>query len=172
MEQIFNVPLRALDRRKVKMQRFESNGTGKGRHHLDHLKMNRRIPHNPLFPDFLPSGLKLGLDQAHHIPLRFHKRLHRPQNLRKRNKGNVNGNKLDPLRNLLRRHIPDIGFFHADHPFVVAQLPCQLSVSHIDRIDLFRSILEHAVRKSSRRRSHVHADLSGQTDSELLHGFF
>ncbi len=111
--------------------------------------MNLRFPDDALFPDFLPAGLELGLDQADHMSRIFQQISRRYQNFGQRNKGNVHGCKVQPVLNIFRLHIAEIGFFHADNPIILPQFPCELPMPHINGIDLRRTVLQHTVRKTA-----------------------
>ena len=152
------------------MQGLEADASCKSRHHADHLQVDGPLPDHALFPDLFPAGLKLRFNEAYHLAVRLHKGLHRPQDLGKGDKRYVNGDELDLVRDLLRGHIPDVGLFHADHPRVVPELPGQLSMAHIHRIDLHSPVLQHAVGEPAGGRSHVHADLLIQGHAEMGHG--
>ena len=45
-------------------------------------------------------------------------------------------------------------------------------MSDIDGIDLFRPVLQHAVRKASGRRTDIHTDITLQCDREARHRLF
>ena len=135
MKQIFNIPFRPFNGGKVQMPRVRCFRQRKPpSESLPDRQL--RIPSNALFPDFFPSGLKLGFYRQTTSPSGSISSFDRPQHLCQGNKRNIDGNKLHRLRNIFRRNIADVGLFHADHPLVIAQLPGQLSVSHIHRIYL------------------------------------
>ncbi len=131
--------------------------------------MHGRIPDNSFFPYLLPPGLKLGLDQTDHLAPGSHQVPYHRQNLAQGNKGNINGYEGRSLCQLLRGQIANVGTLHTDYPGIIAQLPIQLTVADIHRIDLDRPILQHAVRKPSGGASHIHANLPCQAQSELFY---
>ena len=55
----------------------------------------------------------------------------------------------------VRRYLADVRTLHVDDACIRAQFPVELSISHINRIDLDRAILQHTVRKSARGRTDV-----------------
>ena len=111
--------------------------------------MDRFVTDHTFLTHLLSSCLELRLDQCHHFSTRAQKLAHRFQHLGQRDKCYINRSKFNRLADLLRCHITNIRLFHADHPLILAKLPCQLSVSHVYSKDLLCSILQHTVRKSA-----------------------
>ena len=140
-----------------------------GDHLLDHFLMHLRIAHHALLSDLLSACLKLRLDQAHHLSALFHEIPHRQKYLGQRDEGDVDGDKLHGLSDILGRHIADVRALHAHYPLIVSELPVQLPVAHIHRIDLHRAVLKHTVRKSSGRRADIHADPALEAQPEVCH---
>ena len=83
----------------------------------------------------------------------------------------IRSGKLLPA-DILRLHIADIRFFHADDPWILSKLPVQLSSAHIDGIHLSGAVLQHAVRKSAGRRTYVRTDLSFYADVKMFQSLF
>ncbi len=55
---------------------------------------------------------------------------------------------------------------------IVAQRPGQLAVTHVDGIDLYCAILQHAVGKAPSGGPNIAADFAGQIQMELGHSLF
>ena len=172
MQQILDISLRSLDRRKFQLPALQPDRRSEIDHLLDDLLMYLRIAHDALLADLLPACLELWLDQADDLTVLRHQLPHRRQHLHQRNKRNVNRDKGCRLLDLLRRHITDVRLFHADDPRVIAQLPVEQSVSDIHRIDLYRAILQHTVGKASGRSSDIHAHPALQSQVKMTHRLF
>ena len=111
--------------------------------------MGAFLPDYAFLSDLFPSGLKLGLDQTDNLSVLRHQLLHRNQHFGQGDERNIYGYKLNFIINILRCHVPDVGFFHADDTRVISKLPRELPVAHIHGIDLYGPILEHAVGKAA-----------------------
>jgi hypothetical protein len=61
---------------------------------------------------------------------------------------------MDPLRQ--RLHVTDIGPFHHDHARIIAQYPCQLTVSDVDGIDTLGPALQEHIGEATGRGADVH----------------
>ena len=134
--------------------------------------MNLCIPHHAVFSNLLSPRLKLGLDEGHHFRLRREQGAHRGENLGQRDKRDIDGRKRNLFRNLRPRRIADIGLLETHDAIVVSQLPVELTVAHIDRIDLYGALLQHAVRKTAGRSADIHTDFTGERERELLQRLF
>ena len=154
------------------MQDLKANGRRKIHHRTDHFQMYLRISDYTFFAYLFPAGLKLRFDQTDNFTILGQKLPHRRQYFCQRNKRYVDRHKRSRLTDILRCHIPDICPLHTDHPGIISQFPVQLTVSHINGIHLYRAILQHTVGKTAGRSTHIHADLSFQTQSEMTHGLF
>ena len=128
--------------------------------------MDRWVPHDTLFANLLPPRLKLGLDEAQHLPLRLEKLLHRRQNDMQGDKRDVDDRKVQRLSQILRRDIADIRPLHADDPGVLPDFPGQLPIAHIDGEDLLRPVLEQAVGKAAGGRAGVAAGVARRVNAE------
>ncbi len=137
---------------------------------MNYLPVYGRIPYHSLFAHFLPARLKLRLDQAHHPPLVLQQIPGGNQDLRQRDKGHIHAGKIRFFLDIPRLHITEIGLFHTHHPGVAAQLPIQLPMPHVHGIDFCRSVLQHAVGKSSCGSSDVHAHQPLQRNIPDPHG--
>ena len=80
------------------------------------------------------AGLKLGLDQTHHLAGFAKKLFCRRKHFCQGNKRNVHGCEINLLADIFRCHIAKISPLHTDSPLITAQLPCQLSMPYIDGI--------------------------------------
>ncbi len=134
--------------------------------------MNALFPDNALLSHLFPSGLKLGLYQAHHLAFISQKLFYRSQHFCQGYKGHINAGKFNAVPYILRGHVPDVCFLHTDDPVVIAQLPGKLSMSHVHGIHLHRPVLEHTVRKSAGGSPYVHTYLACQLNAEAAHGLF
>ena len=118
--------------------------------------MQRRIPHNPPRPDVPARQLKLRLDQTHNLtthPQHFH---HRRQHQSQRNERHIEHRQIRCLRHIRRIQVPHVVLLPRHHPRITPNPPRQLVRPHIKRIHLRRPVLQQAIRKPPRTRSHIH----------------
>ena len=125
-----------------------------------------------MLSDLLSPRLELGLDEGHHFRLRSEQGAHRGENLGKRDKRDVDRRKGNLFRDLRPRRIAYVGLLETHDAIVVSQLPVELTVAHIDRIDLHGPLLQHAVRETAGRCADIHANFTGERKRKLLQRFF
>ena len=139
---------------------------------FQYLQMHLRVADNTLFPHLFPSCLELRLDEARHLAALPQQAIQRREDQLQRDEAHVDGGKIQLLRYLLPRQVPRVGTLQTHHAPVAAQLPVQLSVAHIHRVDLRCAVLQHAVREASGGRADIGADLALQRNGKRLHGLF
>ena len=71
------------------------------------------------------------------------------------------------FRHLLRRQQPGIRLLPHDHPWIAPQLPGQLAVAYVDRIDAGRAMGEQDVGEAARRRADIGADAVRDREAEM-----
>ena len=172
MEQILDIALRPADGRPGEAQDCKSVGLRRLQDTADHIHVDLRVPDDALLADLVPPRLKLRLDQAYHLAARRQDGVRGRQDPGQGDKGDIHTGEIrHPVRiQVLRLYIAEIGLFHTDDAGVLPELPVQLAVAHIDRIDTGGPVLEHAVGKAAGRRPDIHADPALQVDRECLHG--
>ena len=79
--------------------------------------------------------------------------------------------KVSRFADILRPQISRVSL-HRHHARVPPQLPIELINGHVHREYLARAILQQAIRKSSGRASHVHANSVSRTHAEILERAF
>ena len=72
MHKVFDITLRALDRRKGEMDRC------KGKSVFHHHHMSALFPYHALFPNQFPAGFKLGLDETNSFAALFQQPIQDP----------------------------------------------------------------------------------------------
>ena len=172
MHKVFDITLRALDRRKGEMDRCKAIILCKGKSVFHHHHMSALFPYHALFPNQFPAGFKLGLDETNSFAALFQQPIQDRQHQLERNKGNINRSKIQQLRYLFFGNMADIGAFQIDNSFITAEFPCELSVADIDSIDLDGAVLQHAVGKTSGGSANVGTNTAIQPQSKFLHGLF
>ena len=103
----------------------------------------------PFFADFFSARLKLRLDERHDLTVFLQVIPDRLQHFCQRNKGNINGRKINRFSQIFGHYITDIGLLHTHNPLILSEFPVQLSSSHIDRKSLSGAVLKHTIRKSA-----------------------
>ena len=166
VNQILNIALRSLDRREVEMEHVKAVLQDKLIDTAHHLSVHLRVADNALFADLFPSCLKLRLDQADRLSVFRHQLTRDRENQTQRNKTDVDGEKVDRVGHLFACDLAHIGALKVDDAFVGAQLPRELTVADVDRVDFFRAVLEHAVRKAARGRADVHCGFAAEIKPE------
>ena len=120
MSQILYIPFRTLDRRKFQMTHVKCNTARKMKYPFDHFPVDRRISHNPFFPNLLAPRLKLRLDQRHDLPVWRQQVSDRTKHLFQRNKRHINRRKGRMLRQLFRSQLTNIRPFHTDYARIIS----------------------------------------------------
>ena len=68
IQQVFNIPLRPFYRGKFQTENRKAVLDSHTDYPFDHFQVGGGLPHHTFFAHFIPTGLKLGLDQAHRLP--------------------------------------------------------------------------------------------------------
>ena len=71
MHKVFDITLRALDRRKGEMDRCKAIILCKGKSVFHHHHMSALFPYHALFPNQFPAGFKLVLDETNSFAALF-----------------------------------------------------------------------------------------------------
>ena len=124
-----------------------------------HFFMNLFIPDHTFFANLLSACFKLWFHKTYNPAAVFQQIPYRDQYLGQRNKSNIYGGKVNRVGNIFRRNISYIRLFHGYYPLILTQFPSQLVCPYINSIHLNRTILQHAVGKTTGRRSYVHTQL-------------
>src|SRR3972149_565091 len=118
--------------------------------------MQRLVPHHPSFSYFSFSDFKLGFDEAEDCTSSFKK----PKEVRQKffdgDEGGVDQNQIDLFLYFLPEEIPYVSSLQVDDPGVLLKLPCQLSISNIDGVNLLRPFLKNTICEPTRGSPHVH----------------
>ena len=134
--------------------------------------MGALLPDNALLADLVPPGLKLGLDQAEYLPRLLQELLNGRQNDFQRDEAHIHHGQIQWLPQLLGRHIADIGLFHNHNSGIRTDFPIQLTITHINGKDLFRSLLQQAVCKTAGRSAGVAAHEALRFDPKIPQSLF
>ena len=111
--------------------------------------MNRGVSYHSVFSDLFSACFKLRLYQAYHLSVIFKQIPCGRKYLIKRDKGYVHACKIKLIIDIPGLHEAEVGLLHNNHSLIVSELPGKLSVSHVDGVNLFRTVLEHAVGKAA-----------------------
>ena len=131
--------------------------------------MHEGIAHNAVLSNARLPHLELRFNQSDDLPALGEKRPHDGQHLIQRDECHVDRGKIKRNAKHLRRHIADIGTLHVDDSRIRTQLPIELTVADIDRIDARGAVLQHTVGESARRRADVRRRLAREYDAERLY---
>ena len=71
MKKVLDVPFWSSDWGKIQMKQGKADGHCIFHYHFDYFFMNLRISDHTFFSDLFSASLKLGLDQADHLPFFF-----------------------------------------------------------------------------------------------------
>ncbi len=134
--------------------------------------MGFRLTNNAFFANLFSACLELRLNQADTGSLIGGNRLSHGENMLQGNKRYIHAEKFNRLFKHIQSNIPDVCAFHVDDPFIRAQFPCQLTVTHVHRIHLPGAVLQHAIGETSRRCTNIHANLPVGSKRKSAHGFF
>ena len=66
------------------------------------------------------------------------------------------------------RQVARIGFFQHHHPVIIAQLPRELTMPHIDRVDPFCAAGQQHIGEAPRGCADIYSHRAGYIDPELL----
>ena len=132
--------------------------------------MHGRVADHALLPYLLPPGLELGLHQAGHLAVRLQHRVDSGEDQFQGDETHVDRGKIQLVRNDGMVQVAGIGPLQADHPLVLAELPCKLAVAHVHGVDLLCAVLQHAVGKAAGGGPDIPADAACQGDGEGGHG--
>ena len=134
---------------------------------LHDLGMDCRIADDAFFADLFPAGFKLRLDQTDRLGVFSHQLARYGQDELQRDEGHVHREEADLVRHLFARDLAHVGAFEVDDALVRAQLPCELSVADVDRVDLRGAVLQHTIRKAAGGSADIHAGFAGEVEAEI-----
>ena len=134
--------------------------------------MGRALPHDPLLTHLAAPRLKLGLDEADHPAATAQQLRRHGQHELQGDEGHIDAREIDGVGHLFAGDIADVGALQVDDPSVGPQLPGELAVADVDRVDLFGAVLQHAVGEAAGRRADIHAGFPLEHDRKDPHRLF
>ena len=133
---------------------------------FQHGTTNGRIPDNSPFADRFRPGLELGLNQGDNIGVSAQPFSDSRKDQLERNERNIDDHQTNRLKQ--RIQIASVGPFHDDDPFILAELPDQLPLPHVDGIDTGRATLQQDVGEAAGTRADIGRDPIGHIKPELF----
>src|SRR5262249_24907327 len=113
----------------------------------------RRVAHDAALADFTPSYLELWLDHGEQDPTREQQAQHRCQDQAETNEGNTDHRHVYQLAQAVRFELADICTFEELYTGVATQVPCELTITHIDRVHPADAALQEAIGETARGRA-------------------
>ena len=168
MTQKFDVSCGTLHGREGQSQNAEAQLLRQGNDVVQNLLMDGTVPDDAVLAHILPPGLELGLDEAEHLtPILLQQVLDGGQDNTKGDEADVDDTQIQGLTDVLGGHIADVGALHDHDPGIVADLPVQLAVAHIDGKDLCRTLLEQAIGEAAGGAAGIGADEARGVNTEV-----
>ncbi len=138
------------------------------------LPMGGRVAHHPPFPDSVPSGLKLRLDESNNPGSGHDETLDRRQYQTERNERHINAGSLDlwsilagsGQRKMLQN--TDVGPLQNDNSLILSKPPVKLPVANVYCIDPAGPALEQHVGEAAGRGSHIEGKQPGGRESKCI----
>ena len=127
--------------------------------------------HHAAFADPSFSDFKLRLDERNHFSAWLKQCFHRRQYQFKRDKRDVDCGKTYAGWKSANLEKTNVGFFKNNDARMVSQLPIQLAVAHIHRVDSRGAMLQQAIGKSAGGRADVKGDFAIDVDFKFLKRF-
>ena len=135
--------------------------------------MQRGIPLDPTLADLALTHFELRLHEHHQrARIRFQRSHHHRNDMGGGNKTDVADGEVHRFSQVPRLKVTRVHAFAHDHAGVVSKLPVQLPRAHIDREHLRSAGLQEAIGKSTRRRSEIRANQTGDIDLKRLQRAF
>lgn len=132
----------------------------------------RFVAHDSTLANLTLADFELRLDQRCQMRARACKCERRGKDFFQTDKARIADNDIDRHGNMLGRQMTGVGAFKDNHTVVAAQLPVQLAIADIDRVDLFGATRQQDIRKSSGRRPDIKTGLPRNIDLECLQRAF
>ena len=131
----------------------------------------RILDHPGAFIDFGFAGFKLRFDQRDNATTSAGERQGGGENFAQGNKRAINGHHIGPLKTLWEigaSEMAGIGFIHYMHAMILAQMPRKLASADIHRENLFRAVLQEAIREAPGGGAQVDGDSAFDFNGERL----
>jgi hypothetical protein len=127
--------------------------------------------HNAAFADPSFANFKLWLDERNHFSAWLKQYFHGREYQFKRDKRDVDCGKTYTGWKSANLEKTNVGSFENNDARMVSQLPIQLAVAHIHRIDSRGAMLQQAIGKSAGGRADVKGDFTIDVDLKFLKRF-
>ncbi len=129
--------------------------------------MDLAFANHPLF-HLRPAGLELRLHQGEHHPIRPHQAGKPWEDEAQRDEGNVDGDEIYFLPDVLEAKITGVEPLLHHHPRIVPELPVQKAAAHVHGVDLSSPVLEETIGEPPSGCADIQANLSRGIDPEGL----
>ena len=103
--------------------------------------MQRRVADNAAFSDLVFANFKLRFNERKKACVFFQIFDYRGNNNFQGNKGNIDCNQINGVRQGVRGHFSDIGALDNDNPRILTEFPGKLSIADIHGIYALRTVL-------------------------------
>src|SRR5262245_15824241 len=110
-----------------------------------------RISDDPAFADFIFADLELRFDKRHNSAAVIQQRNHCRQNLRCRDKSDIDRHQIKSATEIAWREISRIHPFAQLNAWIVLQSPIHLIVTYVDSHNFLRPALQEAVSETAGR---------------------
>ena len=134
--------------------------------------MHGGTAHNAPAANFLALGLKLRLDERDDPRATAQSSINRRQDFCQRDEGNIHGGKSRCSGKIARLKIAGIYLLQHNHPWILPELPVQLSFADVHREHFGGPVLKQAVGKSTRGGAHIQTDFTPNIQGKNFEGFF